>query len=281
MEKKMILNEAVNYFKSQHWQDTIKAIARYDVLHVHTYVETVIHPRSMEKLVVGAMKKAGYYSQRTIDHIAPKKNIGALHGIHPYGCTHWDFHWAYNPEKALSAMDGGELGKNLLVWDTDFMKEFDSKFDYRQASEEDMEVLKEYFNGKQWKDGLQSTLNSRDGHVHINVKTSMNPNIIKDVALEYLADNGWDIIRAVPCVYATLAGDYLGKIVFLSRNPEYIFDIGWKYDASVVIEPAKEVFSIDGQIGYDIWDASMNKKLPIDQMIQLDDEDVQGVLKSL
>ena len=52
------------------------------------------------------------------------------------------------------------------------------------------------------------------------------------------SEKGWEVHYLCPNVYL-LDDRYVGKIVFIGKQPEKVYDIGWRFNPDVSLEPAK------------------------------------------
>jgi hypothetical protein len=115
--------------------------------------------------------------------------------------------------------------------------------------------------------------------MHINVHTSIHPDIIQPYAEEALRREGFEIYYTCPNVYL-VDGKYRGKLVFMGREPEVVFDIGWKFRPDVLIEPAWEPWIYEANPGYDVWTAAMLAEVMNEEYVRLSDEEIREVLEA-
>ena len=246
MDKKQIVEDVTEYFAhSDHWRRLCGSLQDPDPegTHIHAYVDTCVHPDSLETIMKGYFKAMGWPSSRKIDHMAPKAGMGSLHGVEPEGKPHFDFQWFFNPDVGLKACEGSESGCNLLIWNRWYINQFYAQFPFRTVTPEDEKVLEEYFKSDHFLKGIEIPKLPTTNHMHINVHSSVHPNVIQKYAEAALAREGIQIFYTCPNVYM-VDGKYRGKLVFMSQTPEVVFDIGWQFVPEAVIEPAMEKMDI-------------------------------------
>ena len=75
MDRSKLIEEVKYYFaESDHWRRLCAALQDPDPegSHIHAYVETSVHPDSLEAIMKGYFAQMGWPSRRKIDHMAPK-----------------------------------------------------------------------------------------------------------------------------------------------------------------------------------------------------------------
>jgi len=280
MERKALLAEVKSYFaESDHWRRLCSAMLEPDPqgTHIHAYVDTSVHPDSLEAVMAGYFERLGWPSARKIDHMAPKAGMGSLHGVEPKGKPHFDFQWFFNKDVGLRACEGGESGCNLLVWNRWYINHFYKQFPFRDVGPKEEKALEEYFKSEHFLKGLEFPVMSTTNHMHINVHSSVHPDAIQKHAEAALAREGFQIFYTCPNVYM-VGGKYRGKLVFMGRKPEVVFDIGWLFTPSVVIEPAWEPWIFDATPGYDVWTTAMLADVMNADYVRLTEEEIREVL---
>lgn len=282
MQRKKLIEEVKSYFaESDHWRRLCAALQDPDPegTHMHAYVETSVHPDSLEAIMKGYFRKKGWPSRRKIDHMAPKAGMGSLHGVEPTGKPHFDYQWFFNKEVGLRACEGGESGCNLLIWNRWYINQFNSQFRFRKVGSREEKALREYFQSDHFLKGIEFPTQPTTNHVHINVHTGVHPDVISKFALEALDREGFTIYYVCPNVYL-VGGKYRGKLVFMGKKPEVVFDIGWLFTPDVVIEPAWETWIFEPHPGYDVWSSEMLADVMRANYVKLDPEEISDVLKS-
>jgi hypothetical protein len=284
MKRDDLLSEAVAYFaESDHWRRLCAALegdCDPHGSHVHAYVDTSIHPDSLEALMTGYFKRLGWPSSRKIDHMAPKAGMGSLHGVEPEGKPHFDFQWFFNKDVGLRACNGGESGCNLLVWNRWYINQFYNQFPFRKVGSAEEIALDQYFRSVHFLKGLDFPVKPTTNHMHINVHSSVHPDHIQKFAEDALAREGFKLYYTCPNVYLADGKNYRGKLVFMCQKPEVVFDIGWKFIPEVVIEPAMEPWIFKNNPGYDVWDSSMLADVMNADYVRLTDSEISKVLDS-
>ena len=280
MDRKTVLEEVRYYFAdSDHWHRLCAALPDPDPQgsHLHAYVETSVHPDSIEAIIVGYFERVGWPSSRKIDHMSPREGMGSLHGIEPQGKLHFDYNWFFQKDAGLRPLDGGESGCNLLVWNRWYINQFYRQFPFREAGADEERALQTYFQSDHFLKGLEFPVKPTTCHMHINVHTSIHPDIIQPQAEAALSREGFRIYYTCPNVYL-VNGNYRGKLVFMGQDPEVVFDIGWEFTPDVLIEPAWERWIYEDHPGYDVWTAQMLAEVMNEDYVRLNDEEISSVL---
>lgn len=280
MERQAIIKELKEYFgASDHWRRLCSSLQDPDPegTHIHSYVETSVHPDSLEKIMTQYFERMGWPSSRKIDHMAPKAGMGSLHGVEPEGKPHFDFQWFFNKDVGLKACDGGESGCNLLIWNRWYINRFYSQFDFRNVGPAEEKALEEYFKSEHFMEGIKFPVMPTTNHMHINVHSSVHPDHIQKYAEAAFAREGIKLYYTCPNVYM-VNGKYRGKLVFMCQSPEVVFDIGWLFTSDVVIEPAMEPWIFEANPGYDVWTSDMLAEVMNADYVTLTDKEVEEVL---
>jgi len=282
MDREKLVEEVKTYFvDSDHWRRLCAGLQDPDpeATHMHAYVEMSLHPDSLESIMKGYFAKMGWPSRRKIDHMAPKRGMGSLHGVEPTGKPHFDFQWFYNKDVGLRAYEAGESGCNLLIWNRWYINQFYRQFSFREVRSEEERTLRDYFKSDHFLKGLEFPVRPTTNHLHINIHTSVHPDVINKFAQEAFAREGIKTYYTCPNVYL-VAGRYRGKLVFMCQKPEVVFDIGWLFLPEVVIEPAMETWIFEGNPGYDVWGSDMLEEVMRADYVRLDQEEIDAVLKA-
>ncbi len=282
MRREDLIQGVTDYFVlSDHWRRLMASLQGPDPegTHIHAYVNTCIHPKSLETVITGYLDLRGWPSVRRIDHMSPVAGMGSLHGIEPKGKPHFDFQWFFKEDVPVKPTDGGEGGCNLLVWNRWYINEFYREFKFREVGPAEEKQLEDYFYSDHWERGLEIAARPDTTHMHINVETSVHPDQIARFAKRALEEKAWKIYYVCPNVYL-VKGKYRGKLVFMGRDPEEVYDIGWHFNPEVVLEPARDTWIFEENPGYDVW-----PKRLLDDVMQhpyhtLEPEDVKSILKS-
>lgn len=280
MDRQALLKEVKEYFAaSDHWHRLCGALQDPDPkgTHIHAYVDTSVHPDSLEAIMCGYLERLGCASSRKIDHMAPKAGMGSLHGVEPKGKPHFDFQWFFKPDVGLKACDGGESGCNLLIWNRWYINQFCNQFPFRTPGPAEERAAEAYFTSDHFLKGLDFPVKPTTNHMHINVHTSLHPDVIQRHAEMALAKLGWKIYYTCPNVYL-VQGKYQGKLVFMGKNPEVVFDIGWRFVPDTILKPALETWIFDTNPGYDVWTSQMLADVMAHDYVRLSEGEVAEVL---
>ena len=280
MEREAIIKEVIQYFTdSDHWRRLCSALQDPDPwgTHMHSYVETSIHPNSLEAIITAYFERMGCPSARKIDHMAPIEGMGSLHGIEPQGKPHFDYQWFFKKDVGLKACDGGESGCNLLVWNRWYINQFCNQFPFEEMDSEKEKKLEEYFKSEHFLNGIKIPLRPITTHMHINVHTSVHPDNIQKYAEAAFERLNLKIFYTCPNVYL-VDGKYRGKLVFMGKDPEEVFDIGWQFVPETVIEPALEPWVTKIEAGYDIWTKDALDRVMDADYVHLTDDEIKRIL---
>ncbi len=287
MEKEKLIQGVIDYFRSDQWRRVMAFLIQDpdpQGTHAHVYTETCVDPLALQRVMEGYLARRGYPSARRIDLMSPRRGFGSMHGIEPKGLPHFDWNWSYNHKVALAAADGsalGESGCNFVGWNRAYMDEFYSDFPLRTAiGPVEAEALRAFFRSEYWHRGLEICTRPTTNHGHINCHTSVHPNIVQKFAEESLRQKGWQIYYTCPNVYL-VGGKYTGKLVFLGKNPEAVYDLGWKFRSDVVIAPVDEPWVFKDQVGYDIWSQDLLEEVLALPYEKLGDADVERIIDAI
>jgi hypothetical protein len=283
MKKEELIEGIVEYLRpSDHWRRLLAALQDPDPqrTHIHAYVDTCLHPNSLEEIIKGYFQLMGWPSTRRIDHMSPKSGMGSLHGIEPQGKPHLDFQWFYHPQVTLRPTQGGEGGSNLLVWNRWYIDNFYSDFEFQKTGPAEEREIREYFNSNHWKGGLELAIHPDTTHLHINVEMSVHPDKVGEFAEQALQARGWKIWYVCPNVYL-VKGKYRGKLVFMGKEPEAVYDLGWQFNPDVVIGPTTKEWIFPDHVGYDIWTRAMLEEVMSHPYVELEPDEIQRVLDTV
>lgn len=234
-----IADAIVGYFNSEQWNRTIDVLTTKDepVYHAHVYIETQVHPLSLEQIVKGYFRKKGLEVHRKIEIFTSGQvaDSGSIHGIEPHGLPHFDLLWRFSPDQVIAA---AKKADNLEYWGRSYMEAFYAKYPFRsELTEADQVEVDAYFGGPVWAKYCELNEHRDVVHIHANVETSLHPDLIRDAALKAMRKRGWDIAEVVPCAFQ-MRGQMHGKLVFLGNAPEKIFDIAWSFNPTIGLIPS-------------------------------------------
>lgn len=283
MERKALVEEVKDYFAySDHWRRLCAVLQDPDPdgTHIHAYVETSVHPDSLEAIIVKYFDRMGWPSSRKIDQVGVRSDLGSLHGIEPKGKPHFDFNWIYKKEVGLRPCEGGESGCNLCAWNRWYINQLYRQFPFRKVGAGEEKALEAYFKSEHFLKGLKFPLMPTTCHVHINIHSSVHPDAIQKYAMDALRREGWEIYYVCPNVYL-VDGKYRCKLVFMSKKPEVVFDIGWKFTPEVAIEPAMETWVYASTPGYDVWSSDrLAEVMKAGEYVRLSEKEIEEVVNS-
>lgn len=280
-----LISGVAGYFLSQHWRDFLAYHwdnPHEEIWHSHIYLSTSIHPDSLVPIIEEFFAQRGQELMRCIDYLTPKPetNLGALHNIHPKGMPHFDLFFRFDSDSIVAPMpvEQAEQGQNSLSWGKGYMDEFYAQFPFQAVGPSEEKIIDDYFGSRHWKDTLNLILDPDIIHVHCNLRLGIDPKIIELKARAAFAQQGWTIDKIVPNVFQ-VHGNYRGKLVFLGRHPELVYDIGWLFDPTVIVAPSFEPWSRDDvQPGFDLcFTSEFNALIDKESYIRLTEEEIAKI----
>jgi len=247
-----VIQETVAYFKGDQWRRLLDVLEERDgpVSHAHIYVDTHLHPLSIDEIVSGFFAKRGKPLERRTEIFTSGQHAdkGSVHGIEPKGQPHFDLLFGYTKE---SAIQPSKVADDVESWSLAFMNGFYAKYPFRQPSDADKKGVEAYFDSKVWKKFYDIVEDDRVVHAHANVETSIHPSYIADVAMARMRAHGWNVDKVVPVAFS-MRGQWQGKLVFLAHEPEKIFDIAWMFNPTVDLIPSTRYWLMPETPHYDI-----------------------------
>jgi hypothetical protein len=286
MNKEKVIQGVIDYFRSDQWRRVMAFLVQDPEpqgTHAHVYVQTCADPLALQKVIETYFIRKGYPIMRRIDLVSPKEGLGSLHGIEPKGLPHFDWNWFYNPDVSLAATDGGKLGEsgcNFCGWNRTYMTEFYRDFPFRTVGSAEEKTLRSFFQSDFWHKGLEVCTRPTTNHLHINCYTSVHPDVIQKFAEESIREKGWEIFYTCPNVYI-VDGKYTGKLVFMGKKPEAVYDLGWKFKADVIIAPATDPWVWKNNVGHDVWTQDVLDKVLALPYVKLDESDVSRIIDAI
>lgn len=240
MVDKAFLQRTADYFHSDHWNALMELLRQQneDMYHIHTYVDTMLNPWTLEQILIAYFRKTGFpiYRKTEIFTSGQIAGSGTIHGFEPHGMAHFDMLFRYADDAPIKPTVNDE--PNLQYWDKAYMDKFHAQFPFKtEVTAAEQKEIDAYFSGKAWGDYCR--LNESDDvvHIHANVETSVHPEIIRKNALAAMAKRGWDIELSVPVAFK-MRGLMHGKVVFAGKKPEKMFDIAWVNNPTVTLHPS-------------------------------------------
>ena len=281
MDRQTLVTEVQDYFRdSDHWRRLVAHLQEPDPqsAHVHAYVHTSIHPDSLEEILRRYFSLRGWPLVRTINRLRPRPGVLDLHGIEPEGKVHFELLWVYREGVGIRPADGVESGSNLLLWNRAYIETFYGSFPFRPIGPREEEALSLYFVSEHWRKGLEIAERPNVPHMHINVETSVHPDVIGRHALEALRTKGWKVDYLCPNAFL-LRDRYIGKIVFMGKEPQKVYDIGWKFDPDTIIRPTDHTWMYPDRIGYDVMTSEQfEAELDLHSYVKLTDEEIAAAI---
>ncbi len=268
MERQEMMLGVKDYFRTEQWRrmlDLLNCRHPKDA-HIHLYAKGCISVDSLDSLLTKYFELRGWPLIRHINHMCLGGQFFVLHGVGPRGKPNFDLFYSWDPKSALTPGEPLESGCNLLLWERLFMEEWYSEFPFRRSGPKEREAVKQYFKSEHWKKGLALAEDRKNyTHLHLNIRTSVHPNVLNQYALEDFRERGWKIDWTYPTVYTAhgallslktkgpMAG-YFTKVVFLASAPmEAPFDLAWAFDPTVIVEPDLSPRLRDDLPGYDAF----------------------------
>ena len=131
-------------------------------------------------------------------------------------------------------------GKTVEVWDDEFMEKHYAKYNFKTklTSEEEKDLIG-YFNSPEWELQFIFMMGGSNRHTHSLVETSIHPELLNEYGVKAMEAKGFEVTKAVSVVYSTKNFD-VGKITYLLRQPEVMFELEWDYNPNVTIRSGAE-----------------------------------------
>src|ERR1700722_11461150 len=152
------------YFRSTHFQNFVRLLKTLDQRsHIHVFVNTTVHPHSLETIFKEYLKRIGIPVNRSNEILIGGPNQGTLHGVHPTGTPHFDMKWVFKPGVVLEPMEewAGEQGQNLLYWDETYMGFFYRNYQWNPVGAKETAAIEAYFDSKHWHRSFELMLNPK------------------------------------------------------------------------------------------------------------------------
>ena len=239
------------YFRSNQWLQLMQLLGALEQRsHIHLFVNTSLHPDSLEALVKTYLQARGFGVTRGNEILSPGPGRGTLHGIHPKGAAHFDMNWRFKPDVVVEPMEeaNGEQGKNILYWDELYMEYFYRNYEWRPVGSEETKAIVNYFDSAHWNRSFELIMDPRIVHIHANVETSVHPRVLERFTTDAVARQGWRLHRVVPNVFRS-QGIYYGKFMLLFEEPELSFDVSWIYNRDRILGPCERQIFPEGDPG--------------------------------
>lgn len=273
------------YFRSHQWEYLMELLQRLDQRsHIHLFVDTSIHPRSLEQLIKRYLEQRNCGVNRGNEILSPRPGWGTLHGVHPRDRAHFDVNWRFSSNVVLQPMAeaDGEQGKNILFWDEDFMDIVYRNYEWRAVGLDEEAELENYFGSDHWRAAFSMIMDPKLVHIHVNVETCVHPRVLERYIAEDISKrSGWRLHRIVPNVFRT-QGVYYGKLMLLFSEPECSFDLSWLYNPDVTIRPSQRQIFPDGDPEYMlVFESALEQMVSADPYYVLTDNEIDRCLRHI
>jgi hypothetical protein len=279
--RSLICDAVVNYFESEDWKGLMRQMARgKEVRHAHAYVDSILHPVPLLRIIEEYFKAHGLPLQRKIYVLPPAKVHGMtdIYNIHPrQDWGHCELILRYSKDQVLSPMATGatRTGKSVEAWDDEFMEKYCAKYNFKtKLTNQDEKDIIAYFDSPEWKLQYNFMLGGANRHAHALIETSIHPEIIQEFAIKAIEARGWEVSKSVSVVYGSRGSDF-GKITTLLKKPEIMLELEWGYSPDVSIKPGAEPMVLTTTLE-DLHDCMSGC-----DYIELDQEAVQEIIERL
>jgi hypothetical protein len=228
-----------DYLSSEHWTRTVKAMERgAEVRHLHTYTQSVVHPRDLMPVFQAYFENRGYTQQRRMVLHVQDRGYANIYNIHPRtDMPHSEVYVRFDEQTILapSAHRTAPPGQ-LEYWDDQYMCEVYARYTWREPTPVEEDEIRAYFHSEHWTQAYSYLTQLGALHCHNPVWTSINPEKLVEIGVEEMAKDGIEIDKAVAVMYYNV-GKETGKNVYLSKAPDITLELDWLFKEGVVIEP--------------------------------------------
>lgn len=279
--RSLICEQVVNYFESDDWKELMRNMRRdKEVRHAHVYVDSILHPKPLLRIVAEYFKAQGLPLQRKIYLLPPGGAYGwtDIYNIHPrQDWGHFEIILRYSPDQVLVPMspEATPTGKSVEIWDDQYMEKFYARFNFKtKLTSQDEKDLNAFFVSPEWKWHYNFMLGGSNRHSHALVESSIHPEIIQEFAIKALQARGWEVSKSVSVVYAIRGCDF-GKITILLKRPEVMLELEWDFNPNVSIKPGAEPMILKSTL------EDLNACMAGLNYLELDEEGVPQIIKAL
>jgi len=289
--KPLIVEAAANYFKQDiTWKLLMDNLARgKEFLHGHVWVDSILHPESVRKIVEGYLETHGLHLVRKAFVRAgasggwhPKPEIRSqlpgfvtIENIQPKETTHFEVFMRYSQEHVIAATPPSVTFGNTPVdlWDEDYKKTSYAKLDFKTTltAEEEKDLIA-FYNSPVWEELCHFVYDEKGTHAHLVFETSIHPDIIQEYAVKAIEARGWEFSRGVH--FGGLARHLGHGMLMLSiKDPELYMELEWWLVPDVSIKPLPE------PITEKVIPADLAPAMAGIEYIEVDDEAVQEIIE--
>jgi hypothetical protein len=244
--RSVMCDAVVSYFESYDWKELVKNMARgKEVRHAHVYADSILHPEPLLRIVEEYFKAHGLPLQRGIYLLTPGPTHGMtdIYNIHPKpDWGHCELILRYSQDHILAPMTarGTRTGRTVDVWDDAFMENHYAKYNFKsKLTAEEEKALIGYFNSPEWEMQYLFMKGGTNRHTHSLVETSIHPELLNEYGVKAMEAKGFEVTKAVSVVYNIRNFD-VGKITYLLKKPEVMFELEWDYNPNIIIRPGAE-----------------------------------------
>ena len=277
--RSLICQEVANYLESDDWLKLMDIVKTGSARHLHIYSDSILHPQSLIKLLEAYLPSQGWPLRRKmyVLNVLRMPNLTNIYSIFPReDMGHLEWMLKYSEDVVLSPMTNNPFADaTLQFWDDAYMEKYYSQFGFRaELSNQDEKDLLNYFSSPEWQQQCDFVLGGPSRHVHSVVRTSIHPEVIKEVGRKAIEAKGWKVTQANSVTFG-LKGIEWDKITYILAQPEIILELEVHFDPEVSIKPAE--ITMNGQTSYEDVINAMRGKV----YIELDELAVQSIIKSL
>lgn len=212
----------VDYLTSDQWSEFMNILSRgTKVRHAHLYIESVLHPGTLEKIAEAYLEKNNIDYKGKKGLLSHGKGYTNIYYIQPKDMCHFEIMSVYNPDIVIEPMSSKKTreGQTIDYWDDDFMQNFYKKISFKAMGKEERKKVEQYFQSDGWKQAYVTMAYSDENvHSHCIVETSLHPEEILPIGEEAIESRGWEVDRAVSVVFS-MRGYDIGKITYLLSKP--------------------------------------------------------------
>lgn len=244
------------YFQGEQWselQDRVENDAAH-TYHAHIFVDTRLHPNSFCDVLRAYYRSRGMEISRAIEFQPSNVGHNMLHCVYPNGSFHYDIAWKYSPEAVLAPMDPQFVKEknNLQIWGEKEIGEFFDQYPFVQPDGQAAQDIQKFFVSDDWKQTRDYVLDKTIAHFHLNVEMSIHPDALRDAGLAAIKKEGWELERVIHCIFSPTIDWTAGKVVYLLKEPEVMFDIAWKYNGDVSLRASTVHFMLPDSPKFDV-----------------------------
>jgi hypothetical protein len=243
-----VVKEILQYFESNQWKKLVNLVLEPGVIHIHNYMDTNLHPVTIENIFVAYMRKKGWEMPKSVSYLGTP-NLGGEVWFRPRGkgsTAKFDMKFKYVPQDLSVVLRPSKSFKpNLLGW-----RELDSakamgKYKWKTFGPKEKAEVNRYFEGSyHWYKVCEMIEDVMVPHFHLRVDTCLHPmEIIAKEVQRALEKRDFEVEKITPMEWVDTRYEMqeLSKIAFKLAKPNFVFDLDWIYTPDVVLSPSKAV----------------------------------------